>query len=89
MIVGYLLSFFRSKPDEWEEIHATSDNDLKRGDIQIYKDNGHSHTNIYDKDGKFWDAGDTTAQTGAFIAETRTSWATGGEAYTASFRYRK
>lgn len=89
MIVGYLLDFFSERPDEWERIDAHSDDDLWPGDIQIYRSNGHSHTNIYAGDGVMWDAGDETASSGAFIAEKRTSWETGGEAYTCSFRYRK
>lgn len=89
MIAGYLWEFFKSRPDEWEEIPADSVDDLYVGDIQIFKNNGKSHTNIYAGDGQFWDAGDMDADSGAFIGETKTSYEIGGYAYSASYRYRK
>ncbi|HCC04521.1 MAG TPA: hypothetical protein DEP51_06720 [Clostridiales bacterium] len=72
----------------WQKFVAKSVDELKPGDVQIYK-TGTSHTNIYAGDGLYWDAGDSRSQSGAFVGETRTSsYVIGGDnGYTCSYRH--
>ena len=42
---------------------------------------------MYAGNGEFWDAG--WEGTGAFVGVTKTTYETGGDAYTCSYRYKK
>lgn len=82
MDVGYLQNTFFPGNPNWVRIDAKSEADLKPGDVQIYKNNGGSHTNIYAGNGRYWDAGKQGV--GAFVGTTITF---GMEKYTCSYRY--